>query len=161
MENIGDWLYVVILIIAGISSIISSARKKAKQVSTKTQHTGKTQQSQQTQQAPPPREIAKGDIFDDDFWGDNTTQQLPKKKPVPSIQPLPKAKQSYQGLPKQDGYNFNSVNEGQSSITKNYENSTFADNEEEYASITLEDLPSKTEEWRNVFIHNEISNRKY
>ena len=155
MENIGDWLYVIILIIAGISSIFSSARKKAKQVSTKTQQTG------QTQQAPPPREIAKGDIFDDDFWGDITNQQLPKKKPVPSIQPQPKTKQSYKGLPKQGDYNFNSINEGQSSITKNYANSTFADNEEEYASITLEDLPSETEEWRKVFIHNEIFNRKY
>ena len=160
MENIGDWLYVVILIIAGISSIISSARKKAKQVSTKTQHTGQTQQSRQTQQVPP-REIVKGDIFDDDFWGDKTNQQLPKKKPVPSIQPQPKTRQSYKGLPKQGEYNFNSVNEGQSSITKNQANTTFADNEEEYASITLEDLPSETEEWRKVFIHNEIFNRKY
>ena len=148
MESIGDWLYVLILIIAGISSIFSSIRKKARQTSTQTQQTG---QSQQT--PAPPREIIKGDIFDDDFWG----EKLPEK-PAPVVKPQPKRK-SYQTIAEQSNY-FNQTDEGQSSIKTNT-SPIFADNEEEYASITLDDIPSEAEEWRKVFVYNEIFNRKY
>ena len=161
MENIGDWLYVVIIIIAAVSSIFSSIRKKSKQVSTQSQQTGQSQQSGHTQQTHP-REIFRGDVFDDDFWGDNTsTQQVPEKKPVPVVQQISKAKQSYQSSPKQSDFSFNKILEGQSAISKNKMDSIFADNEEEYASISLEDLPSETEEWRKALVYNEIFNRKY
>ena len=150
MENIGDWLYIIIIIIAGISSIFSSIRKKSRQASTQTQQTE-------------PREIIKDDTFDDDFWGDKSTnQQFPEKEPVSVFQQQPKARLSNQTLPKQNEYSFyKKNNEFQPSVTTNYINSTFADNDEDYSSITLEDLPSNTEEWRKAFIHNEIFNRKY
>ena len=155
MENIGDWLYVLILVIAGISSIFSAIRKKSQQTSTQTQH---PQQAQQPHQAPPPRQVTKGDVFDDDFWGDKT-EKLPEK-PAPVFKPQPKTKQSYQTLPKQGEYSFYQTYEGQSSIVKD-NSPIFADNEEENASITFEDLPSETEEWRKALVYNEIFNRKY
>jgi len=156
MENIGDWLYVIIIIIAAISSIFSAIRKKSQQSSTQTQQTGQPQQAQQ-QQAQPHREIIRGDVFDDDFWGDKT-KKLPEK-PVPVVKPQPKTKQTYQTFPKQDEYGSYQI-EGQSSLTKE-NNPVFADNEEEYTSITFEDLPSETEEWRKALVYNEILNRKY
>jgi hypothetical protein len=152
MENIGDWIYVIIIIIAAISSIFSSIRKKSQQASTQSQQTGQSQQTRQ-QQAPPPREVIRGDVFDDDFWGDQTKKQT--EKPAPVVKPQPKAKQT-----SQVDYRIFQTNEGQSSIT-NDNNPIFADNEEEYASITLEDLPSETEEWRKALVYNEILNRKY
>ena len=152
MENIGDWIYVIILIIAGISSILSAFRKKSQEISTQTQQDRQPQQAQQ-QQAQPPREIIKGDVFDDDFWGDQT-KKLPEK-PVPSVKTQPKAKQT-----SQVDYRIFQINEGQSSLPKE-DNPIFADNQVESALITLEDLPSETEEWRKALIYNEILNRKY
>ena len=151
MENIGDWIYVIIIIIAAISSIFSSIRKKSKESATEAQQTGQPQQTWQQKQAPQPHEIFRGDVFDDDFWGDQT------KKPAPAaVKSQPKTKQSSQIPPKQIDYRIFQMDEGQSDNV-----SIFADNEEEYASITIEDLPSETEEWRKAFIHNEIFNRKY
>ena len=159
MENIGDWLYVVILIIAAISSIFSSVRKKAKQASTETRQSGQQGQTPQTQQ----REIFKGDVFDDDYWGESSAnQQLPEVKVAPVVQQSPRKPMQPSGTtPKYSDYNYNKLFEGQSGIANKNFDFTFADNEEEHASITLEDLPSESEEWRKALVYNEIINRKY
>ena len=149
MENIGDWIYVIVLIVVGISSVIGSARKKAKQT--------QEQESHQTK----PREIVVDDTFDDDFWGDMTKKQNdPEKIIIPTIQPQLQKQQSYKSEPKQAGYSFNKSQEGVQTLTTNI-NTIFADNEEENALITLEDLPSDIDDWRKAFVHNEILNRKY
>jgi hypothetical protein len=157
MENIGDWLYVLILVIAGISSIFSSIRKKSQQATTQNQQNRQPQQARQ-QQAQPHREIIKEDVFDDDFWGDQT-KKVPEM-PAPVAKPQPKAKQTSKVPPTQVNYDFYKINEGQSIFTKG-NSPIFADNEEENALITLEDLPSETEEWRKALVYNEILNRKY
>ena len=149
MENIGDWLYVLVLIIAGISSIINSIHKKSRQAS---------EQSRQTQ----PREIVTDDTFDDDFWGEITNQlPVPESQPSRAVQPKLQTQPIFQPATKQSKYRFDKTQEGQRSISSINTDCAFADNEEEHASITLEDLPSNTEEWRKAFIHNEIFNRKY
>ena len=157
MENISDWIYILIIIIAAISSIFSSIRKKSQQASTQSQQTEQSQQMHQ-QQAPPPREVIRGDVFDDDFWGDNTKKQ--QEKPAPVVMPQPKAKQTFQKQPVQINYDLYQTNEGQSIFTKD-NSPIFADNEEDNALITFEDLPSETEEWRKALVYNEILNRKY
>ena len=145
MEDIGDWIYVIIIIIAAISSIISSVRKKTRQASEQTQQ---TQQAPQTQ----PREIFRGDTFDDDFWG--------PEKPVTTVIQPSKTKQP-QTTQKQNIFNLRSAKEGQRLIEHINMDSSFTDDEEQLASITIEDLPSNTEDWRKAFIYNEIFNRKY
>ena len=142
MENIGDWFYVVILVIAGISSIFSSVRKKA----------------QQTAQQTPPREIITTHD-DDDIWKDVTKEiQYPEIKPIPVVQ----KQQPFQTTDKRRNYNINEYKEGVSAITKN-ESSTFfsAEDEEEKISVSFEDLPENTEGWRKALVYNEILNRKY
>ena len=147
MENIGDWLYVIIIAIAGIGSIISSVRKKAQQA--------QQQESQQTK----PREIITEDTFDDDFWGNETTKQyVPENKPIPTVQ---SQFYSLQSTPERTDYQYNKKQEGAQSFTHNHLETVFADNEEEKSLITLEDLPADIDDWRKAFIHNEIFNRKY
>ena len=138
MENLGDWLYVVILVIAGISSIFSSVRKKA----------------QQTAQQTPPREIITEYEDDDDIWKD-VTKEI---KPVPVVQ----KQHPFQTTNKRRNFNIDEYREGTSAITKN-ESSTFfsAEDEEEKISVSFEDLPENTEGWRKALVYNEILNRKY
>ena len=146
MENLGDWLYVIILIIAGISSMISSVRKKAKQVAEETQ----------------PREIITGDTFEDDYWGkEATNRQQPQKQPVLVNEPKAKIKQSHQFQTKQKTSYFTGQQEGVPAIKHNNTEQILADTENEYTPITLDDLPHETNEWRKAFIYNEIFNRKY
>ena len=152
MENIGDWLYIVIIIIAAISSIFSSVRKKAKQVSS--QQTQQTHRPQHTQQ----REIIDDDVFEDDYWGKKQTFDL---EPAPVVIPKPSAMPLQHSTPKQSASTFIKSQEGQRLIIKDNMDSIFAENEAEQASFTLEDLPSDAEEWRKVLLYNEIYNRKY
>ena len=150
MENIGDWLYIVIIVIAGISSIISSVRKKARQA------------QEQTSQQNQPREVVIGDIFDDDFWGSEATKEhVPENKPIPVFQTQLQKQKSYSSVQKHIDYLFNKDSEGTPSEKLKTTDTIFADNEEERALITLEDLPTDIDDWRKAFIHNEILNRKY
>lgn len=133
MENIGDWLYIVILVIAGISSLLSSIRKKSQQAA----------EQEQTQS----HEITTN----------NDEEEINHRV----VQPQPYTKTSHQPLSAQKKYAFDKYQEGQSSMTQYNMDSEPMYIEEEHASITLEDLPSNTEEWRKAFIYNEIFNRKH
>ncbi len=134
MENIGDWLYIVILVIAGISSLFSSARKKSQQAA--------------EQKQTPPHEITTG----------NSEEEVD----IPAIKPQPYIKNSYQSPLAQKKFSFDKDRKGQPSTTQHDTDSMPMQAEEEkYASVTLEDLPSNTEEWRKAFIYNEIFNCKY
>ena len=142
MENFGDWIYVIILAIAGISSIISSFRKNAKKAAEEAQ--------EQTQ----PHEVTRGDVFDDDFWGNDGQIQEPQV-----IKPALKVK--YQPIEKKQPYGFNRHQEGVASFKPDKEESILLETEEIYTTVTLEDLPKDTDDWRKAFVYNEIMNRKY
>ena len=75
MENIGDWLYIIILIIAGISSLISSISKK----------------KQATVQQPPREIITEGDSdYDYQFQPEATFHtERPNKKYISKQQEKP------------------------------------------------------------------------
>ena len=141
MENIGDWLYVVIIIIAAISSIIGSFKKKVKENS----------QEQTTQT---PREIFKGDIFDDDYWGEAAVKTV-KTEPVV----IPVTKQNVQQY-KSKYKSLDSLIHQEGVSALNHDDSHM-EVEDEFMHITVEDLPSDTDSWRKAFIYSEVFNRKY
>ena len=147
MEEFGDWIYVIILVIAGISSIISSFRKNAKQ---------KAEEAQaQTQPQPQQREVIHGDIFDDDYWGTGTPNEEPK-----IVIPAPVSRPQYKTIDQQL-HLFNQHQEGSTSFKLGKEESILLEEEDVYTSVTLEDLPKDSDEWRKAFVYNEIINRKY
>ena len=142
MENVGDWLYIVIIVIAVISSIAGSFKKKVKE----------NNQEQTTQT---PREIFKGDIFDDDFWGKE--QESPQPVVIPVAKPKIPQPQKYESKYK----SLDSLvhQEGVSAIK--HDGIVHLDSENEFTPITLEDMPTDTDSWRKAFIYSEVLNRKY
>lgn len=141
MENIGDWLYIIIIAIAGISSFISSARKKS-------------QQAEEQRQAQS-RKAAENESI--------PTVQSPPSSSVVQPQPVYRQK-THQPSLKHTKYSFDKHLEGESSIAKYYTEPMtvgIESEDEKYASVTLDDLPADTNEWRKAFVYNEIFNRKY
>jgi hypothetical protein len=140
MEEFGDWIYLIVIIIVGITSLISSTRKKARQLAEQNQ----------------PREIITDQSGEGDLWRELTQQA--EKKPEVKIQP----KRQAQPLkpPTKDYHTpfLNIYQEGQSSIEATEIQSAVDD--EEYATLTVDDLPDNTDEWRKAFIYNEIFSRK-
>jgi hypothetical protein len=148
MENIDNWLYWIIIIIAGISSLIGSINKKNKQAA----------ESRQS------REIITEDWEDISENNDETEIRQPV---VPERQPATLERQpaTVHDLHVQQKSYFN-----YKSFGKKFDNKFISRNETENAIlytnddnavITLEDLPTNTEEWRKAFIYNEIFKRKY
>ena len=145
MEEFGDWIYVIILVVAGIGSIISSFKKNAKQKA----------EEAQAQPQPQQREVISGDVFDDDFWGTATPKQEPDK-----VIPAPVSRPQYKTI-EQQSHIFGQYQEGSSSFKHGKEESILLESEELYTSVTLEDLPKDSDDWRKAFVYKEIINRKY
>ncbi|MDR0574831.1 MAG: hypothetical protein LBG96_12530 [Tannerella sp.] len=154
MEEFGDWLYLIIIIIAGIGSLISSARKKARQMAEQNQ----------------PRRTVTDNRHEEDPWYEEADpryeeaaprQQLPEKKPVTAIKPERQPLSSYQSVTMQKKHYSDIRQEGESSIIR--ENTEFMsmDADKEDTSVTLEDLPDNLDEWRKAFVYQEIIDRKY
>ena len=137
MEEIGDWLYIIVIIIAGIASFISSMRKKTQQTSVQNS----------------PREISM-DAEEDDFWNEHMPQR--EVKPVFAVQPISR---SFQTVDQQYKKYVNVFQEGQP--VQPSEEPLLVDTVEEYPVITISDLPSDTDDWRKAFVYKEIFNRKY
>ena len=157
MEEFGDWIYILVIVIAAVSSIISSMRKKA----------------QQAAELNKPREVIVNSGEKDDYWGDlsKKTETEPDdfwgeltgntaKKPAVKSQPKPKqpVKKSYTPIGKPITSFLDSYLEGQTAITTN-EIATI-EAIEEHVAFSVKDLPDDTDEWRKAFIYNEIFARK-
>ena len=130
MEEFGDWIYFLVIIIAGVASLISSTRKKAQQIASQNK----------------PREIITKNSDSEDIWDDFIPE--PEKKPVPSHPSFTKQNKQYYSI----------YQEGQPALQR--EESKQLEIEDNLASITLDDLPGNTDDWRKAFIYNEIFNRK-
>jgi hypothetical protein len=136
MENIGDWLYMIIIIIAAISSIIGSINKKK---------SGKQQ----------PREIITEEDWDD--YEETQPSVSYETQPVAGPQPA-QQKMSPEYRP----FGANKKTEKDYATFKREPTSTIALSvEENPASVSLEDMPANKEEWRKAFIYSEVFNRKY
>jgi hypothetical protein len=133
----------VIIIIAAISSIIGSINKKNKQVTRKRQ----------------PREINTEDWEDKDPWNDHTETQQPVFREKQSAANSLLTQQTIN--PEYRQFNKNKKVEKDYATFKRETISTFLNIEENNTAITLEDMPTNTEEWRKAFIYSEIFKRKY
>ncbi|MDR0699219.1 MAG: hypothetical protein LBG28_08395 [Tannerella sp.] len=112
MEEFGDWLYLIIIIIAGISSLIGTINKKNKEAAERKQ----------------PREIITENYSQPRKTRDNDYSIF--KKDIEHAAPV--------ALYTEEEYD-----------------------DDDNTSITVEDLPANTDEWRKAFVYNEIFNRKY
>ncbi|MDR1525895.1 MAG: hypothetical protein LBS79_11680 [Tannerella sp.] len=143
MEEFSDWLYWIIIIIAGISSIIGSINKRNKQAAENRK----------------PREIITEEW--EDVFGDSNGRNVEIPQPasaerqqatIHDSHARSKSYFNYKTLDKKTGNSFLSGKD-----TENASLYTDDDN----AAFTLEDLPANTEEWRKAFIYNEIFKRQY
>ena len=121
MENIGDWIYVVILIIAGISSIFNALKKKNKEAAEQPQH---------------------HEVFTESENNDDYPFQTPYYSEIKPKKPTEKVYEKLHSMTQTETEN----------IQLEIENSP---------TITLEDLPSDTDDWRKAFVYKEIFERKY
>lgn len=157
MEGFGDWLYVIIIIIAGISSLIGLINKKNKQAAERERS----------------REISTEEWEEWEEWEEredkdtryNDTPQT-VRQPVSSGRQATfsqrRAAASPDSRKRQGAYvNYNSFDGKQ----KNYPgvgNETDPPyTEDDILPITVENLPADTDEWRKAFVYNEIFKRKY
>ena len=139
MEEFGDWIYFLVIIIAGVASLISSTRKKAQQAAGQNK----------------PREIITNKSDREVIWDDYFPQTENKAEEV--ILPKSQSLQSYAAT-KQNKQYFNFYQEGQPALQR--EESKPLEIEDNLATITIDDLPANTDDWRKAFIYNEIFNRK-
>ena len=137
MEEFGDWIYILFIVIAAIASLISSVRKKSQQAAEQNQ----------------PREITTTQSNEDDFWDDLSTKRQEEKPvftgiPIRTVAAPEKHKKPY----------TTSYQDRLQSLQS--EKPETVEIMEEYGMITLDDLPDNTDEWRKAFIYNEIFNHK-
>ncbi|MDR0742950.1 MAG: hypothetical protein LBF05_01135 [Tannerella sp.] len=144
MENIGDWLYLVIIIIAAISSFIGSINKKNKQAAGKQR----------------PREIVTEDWEEKNPWNRNTESPPPV---MPKKQPTFRSQSQTQQTTGTDYRQFGNrkKTEKDYSIFQQETSPIFPNTEEDPTTVSLEDMPTNTDEWRKAFIYNEVFKRKY
>jgi len=143
MEEFGEWIYILFIIIAVISSVISSMRKKAQQAAEKNR----------------PREIITTSNSEDDFWDVPTPQQEIPPKPMIRVKPKREVQFAHSSFEKQNKPYFDIHQEGVSAL--NWENpETVATIDEEYETVTVDELQNNPDEWRKAFIYNEIFNRR-
>ena len=140
MEEFGDWIYIIVIIIAGVASLINSTRKKARQLAEQNQ----------------PREIITSTNDADDFWGELAPQ--PERQPVIKAQPKRQEKPVYVSLKDYKTPFLDIDQEGQSSIDMT--ETLMTDMVEDYGYTAVDNLPGNPDEWRKAFIYNEIFSRK-
>lgn len=163
MEEYGDWLYLIIIIIAGISSLIGATNKKNKEAAERKKS----------------REIIteKEDDWEnkesyDDAWYDDTRhddREIPQSV-LPERQPTYVERQAIvtpdihtPHIPSNNSQFYETQKKDYSMFKKEIEHTPpfalYA--EDDNIPITLEDLPENTDEWRKAFVYNEIFKHKY
>ncbi|MDR3266856.1 MAG: hypothetical protein LBT24_04710 [Tannerella sp.] len=142
-EDLGNYLYWIIAAIAIVSSLWGKFKK------------AKSQQDK-------PKETSPQD------WGDVLGELFGEKKPQPQPVVRQPAKPVNQGVVKKTQkpvykpipvYEMSAANEGTSAI--NPTEIGIIDIEEDTVGFSLEDIPNNAQEWRKVFVYNEIFGRKY
>ncbi len=149
MDNLGDWLYILILIVAGVSGLFGSSKKK--------KNISKTLGDPESEPAVPTNE--KG------FWELLHEMQNEPEKPKPIQKPakvkqVKKTKQTVR--PDRVGGESFLPGELTQPTTFREMKSSFADRHEEDDNYILGDDPfHNVNELRKAVIYTEILNRKY
>ena len=142
MEEFGDWIYILVIVIAGVSSLISSMRKKTREAAEQNK----------------PREVIVKNDREDDFWG-SPTQQTTARPATSGNQPKRPSKKNFLPVEKQSQTFLDMYQEGQSAIQSTMETEV-AETFENQALFAVDDIPENIGEWRKAFIYNEIFARK-
>jgi len=140
MDSIGDWLYVIILIIAGISSLFGSLGKKKR----------------------PEEQSIPRDIFRDIIIPQEEKHQ-PTPKPV-VIQPqtaIEKRVSKTDNKYNKTEYQSLEMGEAYSSIMPRSIEQSPLIMDEECQIFTADHLPTDVDEWRKAIIYSEIYKRQY
>jgi hypothetical protein len=165
MENIGDWLYLVIIAVAVISGLFGSSKKKKRQQT--------TQQNEPKTLKDIFREFERQTSTDDTVYDDIPRREIPK--PEIPINEIPKREMTKQEIPaystvNQKSQQFTSYNSQQSKYQKKHQeaspsfqfyNQAPIELEEEKPVFSSDDLPHDINEWRKAFIYNEIFYNKF
>ena len=131
-ENIGDWLYLIVLVIAGISSAFGSGRKKRQQQTRSSQPNADSRPTErEIWQPTPPTET-------------NTAAYKPVYETIA---------QSIRHDTRKDIKTVEATIKPAFIPQKNFD--------EDHFVFSANDLPKDTDEWRKAFIYNEIFKRKY
>jgi len=150
MDNLGDWLYIIILIVAGISSIFSSAKKKKKAEQLPQQPTFEPEQGQKDASKPK----SFWEMLEDEMKRGFEAQEQP---PQPVITERKKKKQekkpvrTYSSMPV--------YNEGER-VVKEKSSLPVAFSEEEPFALSRDSFHD-VDELKKAIIYSEILNRKY
>ncbi|MDR1499747.1 MAG: hypothetical protein LBI58_02070 [Tannerellaceae bacterium] len=136
MDNIGDWLYIILLVIAGISGILSSGKKK--------------RQTEERRQ-----QDAEGDTPEYSDW-ETLPEVIPEALPTPQpINTHPKQKTT------QVQSRHTIFKEGERAIAPLHSEQTMEkDSPESSIVISGEDFRN-IDELKRAIIYSEILNRKY
>ncbi|MDR1937666.1 MAG: hypothetical protein LBQ73_04090 [Tannerellaceae bacterium] len=134
MDNLGDWLYIVLLVIAGISGLLGAGKKK----------------KQPTEELDEP-----GNVSDPDYW--------PQEVVIPPLQPV-KTEKKRKTQKKQSGYislfTEGERSIATSSIPDLYSTQpedAFGESRPGVSGDTFQDA----DELKKAIIYSEILNRKY
>jgi len=143
MENLGDWLYFIIIVVIGIGSMFSSAKKK------------KREEQDKQQPAPPPDIVTSETASDRDFW-DILTKNEETFPPV--VKTYSKTKRKSVNQTPQPFLTAES--EIEKAIRKQNPESAFKEEEEIPPIVSASDFHDP-DTIRKAVIYTEILNRKY
>ena len=152
MEEFGDWFYLIIIIIAGISSLIGSIGKKNKRA----------------EEHRPAREVVAEEWVDWEEHGDrDVPQPVSAGRQADTRETGGKAtfpRKHQADVPAQQRtFAYRSADaksDNRYSIFKKDATDTPPQIDDDAAPITAANLPSNTDEWRKAFIYHEIFQRK-
>ncbi|MDF9829213.1 hypothetical protein [Parabacteroides sp. PF5-6] len=149
MENLGDWIYILVLGVIGLSSLLTSGKKK------------KVEEEAKKQAPPPPEVVTPQTASDRDFW-DDFTDWVEKTTVVEAKPKVQKTVSKPKPTPKPQATPFLT---GESEIERKIRQQTPMGglSEEETAAaplVTAADF-NEPESLRKAVIYAEILNRKY
>ncbi|MDR0431472.1 MAG: hypothetical protein LBH58_13510 [Tannerellaceae bacterium] len=150
MDNLGDWLYILILIAAGISSLISAGKKRTRQSSK--QPTPDPEYDNQDTRKPK----SFWELLDEEMKKSSTPQAPPQPAPRPIRTENRKKTQLKPSVP-------TTFTEGEKAIKDsmyNWASPTRNQQEDEDYSLSGESL-HEIDELKKAVIYSEILNRKY
>lgn len=154
MDNLGDWLYILILIAAGIGSLFSSAKKKKQAEQQPPQPTLHPEHDETKTQKPK----SFWEILEEEMKRGSVPQGQPQPTPQPIKAENRKKTQKKSSVPTP------SFAEGEKAIKDHRLSSTLSSSietqEDETYSISVESFQN-TDELKKAIIYSEILNRKY
>ncbi len=150
MDNIGDWLYIVIIAVAGLSSMLSAGKKK--------------KQQQEAQNQKPPQDIVTPETASDRSFWDTLTQPedewQSKQESVIISKPIKKKKQPKQQKVTSTPQPFLKGESEIERMIRQQEKLLVSPSKEEKPLVSVSDFQNP-DSLKKAVIYSEILNRKY